>query len=115
MFALVLLLLTHLLLFAPLRFGAKVGFIIAAFGSALLSEAAGWMTRFWHPGFAYLKVACFLIFQGMLAWLIAALSWFLMTAEARRRQKRQERHREPARGKSAREPAQADSSPGGAV
>src|SRR2546426_692003 len=54
-FALVLLLLTHLLIFAPLRYGLKVTFIAAAFGSALLSEAAGWMTRFWHPGFAWLK------------------------------------------------------------
>jgi hypothetical protein len=94
MFALVLLLLTHLLLFAPFRFGAKVAFVIAAFGSALLSEAAGWMTRFWHPGFAYLKVACFVMFQATLAWLIGYLSWFLVTAAARRRLKRQERHRE---------------------
>jgi hypothetical protein len=43
-----------------------VAFNVAAFGSALLSEAAGWMTRFWHPGFATLKVAMFVLFQGML-------------------------------------------------
>src|SRR5438093_4964402 len=94
MFALVLLLLCHLMLFAPLRFSAKVTFILVAFGSALLSEAAGWMTRFWHPGFAYLKVAMFVTFQTSLAVLIVGLSIFLLTAEAARRRKRAQRHRE---------------------
>jgi hypothetical protein len=74
MFALVLLLLTHLLIFAPLRVAAKVAMILLAFGSALLSEGAGWMTRFWHPGFAGLKVAMFVVFQATLAWLIVALA-----------------------------------------
>ena len=97
MFALVLLLLTHLLIFAPLRFGAKVALILTAFGSALLSEAAGWMTRFWHPGFAYLKVAMFVLFQGTLAYLVAALANYLASAESLRRRKRAERHREHAR------------------
>ncbi len=60
MFALVLLLLTHLLIFAPMKRGAKVAFILVAFGSALLFEASGWMTRFWHPGFGALKVGSFL-------------------------------------------------------
>jgi len=80
MFALVLLLLTHLLLFAPMRPAVKVTFIVVAFGSALLSEAAGWMTRFWHPGFAVLKVAAFVIFQGSLAFLIVGLAGFLLSA-----------------------------------
>ena len=84
MFALVLLLLTHLMIFAPMRFGAKVAFIVIAFGSALLSEAAGWMTRFWHPGFAWLKVAMFVTFQLSLGYLIAGLGIFLASAEAMR-------------------------------
>jgi len=92
MFAIVLLLLTHLLIFAPLRFGVKVGFIVIAFGSALLSEAAGWMTRFWHPGFAILKVAMFVVFQGMLAGLIAGLGWFLAHAASTRKRKHAARH-----------------------
>ena len=87
MFALVLLLLTHLLIFSPIRFGAKVAFIIVAFGSALLSEAAGWMTRFWHPGFAWLKVAMFATFQLSLGYLIVGLGWFLATATASRRRR----------------------------
>ncbi|HKQ57892.1 MAG TPA: hypothetical protein VJY35_08475 [Candidatus Eisenbacteria bacterium] len=84
MFALVLLLLTHLLIFSPMKTGAKVAFIVAAFGSALLSEAAGWMTRFWHPGFAWLKVAMFLTLQGMLAYLIVALGLVLARGRAGR-------------------------------
>jgi hypothetical protein len=79
MFALVLLLLTHLLIFAPMRYGAKVVFIAMAFGSALLSEAAGWMTRFWHPAFGWLKVGAFVTFQVMLAYLIVSLGRFLAT------------------------------------
>jgi hypothetical protein len=112
MFALVLLLLTHLLLFAPFRIGIKVAIVIMAFLSALLSEAAGWMTRFWHPGFAYLKVACFLVFQVTLAWLIGALTWFLATAAARRREIHA-RRREGAGGKPHREASRKDPSVGG--
>ena len=92
MFALVLLLLTHLLIFAPMRFGLKVAFIVVSFGSALLSEAAGWMTRFWHPGFAWLKVGMFVLFQGSLAFLIVGLGRFLIFAESLRQRKRAERH-----------------------
>jgi hypothetical protein len=84
MFALVLLLLTHLLLFAPIRSGAKLGFVLTAFCSALLFEAAGWMTRFWHPGFAWLKVIMFVVFQVTLAVLIAGLAWFLAAAPGAR-------------------------------
>jgi hypothetical protein len=93
MFALVLLLLTHLLIFAPLRFWAKVTFIAVAFGSALLSEAAGWMTRFWHPGFAVLKVAMFALFQTSLAVLILGLAAFLVAGERLKRRRHAERHR----------------------
>jgi hypothetical protein len=91
MFALVLLLLTHLLIFAPMRGGMKVAFIVIAFGSALLSEAAGWMTRFWHPGFAWLKVSMFVLFQASLAYLIVGLGWFLITAGAAQKRKHAER------------------------
>jgi hypothetical protein len=91
MFALVLLLLTHLMIFAPMRYALKVTFVIVAFGSALLSEAAGWMTRFWHPGFAWLKVSMFVVFQATLGYLILGLSAFLLAAERFRRGKHAER------------------------
>jgi hypothetical protein len=77
---LVLLLLTHLLIFAPMRTGTRIAFIVIAFGSALLMEAASWMVRFWHPGFAWLKVSMFLVFQAMLAYLILGLGGYLAAA-----------------------------------
>ena len=77
MFALVLLLLTHLLVFAPMHSARKTALIIASFGSALLMEAAGWLTRFVHPGFAWLKVGAFVTFQCLLGGLIVGLALFL--------------------------------------
>ena len=112
MFALVLLLLTHLLLFAPFRIGIKVGIVITAFLSALLSEAAGWMTRFWSPWFAFLKVASIKVFQVTLARLIGALTCFLATAATRRRE-RHERRREAAEVKHHRDASRKDPSVGG--
>ena len=93
MFALVLLLLTHLLIFAPLRFSTRAAFIVIAFVSALLSEAAGWLTRFVDPGFALLKVAMFVTFQLTLLGLIAGLGLFLATAERLKRSRHAARHR----------------------
>lgn len=74
----VLLLLTHLLIFAPGSERNKKRFIAAAFGSAILGEASGWLTRFAHPGFAWLKIAAFLAFQAALALLIIGLAAFLL-------------------------------------
>lgn len=78
MMALVLLMLTHLLIFAPMSNGAKIAFISLTFGSALLLEGAGWLVRFVHPGFALLKIASFLVMQGMIAYLLLALGSYLI-------------------------------------
>lgn len=75
--AVILLLLTHLLLFAPFRGETKALFIYAAFSSSILNEAGGWLVRFVHPGFAFLKVLAFLALQASLAFLIANLGLFL--------------------------------------
>ena len=91
MFALVLLLLTHLVIFAPLRNGARTAIITASFGSALLMEAAGWLTRFVHPGFALLKVASFVVFQLLLAGLLAGLGAYLARGARERRDGRERR------------------------
>jgi hypothetical protein len=104
MFALVLLLLTHLLIFAPIRQGAKVAFVVASFGSALLMEAAGWMTRFWHPGFAWLKVGMFVLFQALLLGLLAGLGAFLIGAERFRRRRHADRARTHAPADTTRRP-----------
>jgi hypothetical protein len=75
--AVVLLLLTHLLIFASYSDKAKVFFVSASFLSALSNEGSGWLVRFVHPGFAWLKLLSFLCLQGMLAFLLLALAFFL--------------------------------------
>jgi hypothetical protein len=69
---------THLVLFLPLSVPAKATLIVAAFASALLDEAGGWLTRFVHPGFAYVKLVGFLTLQaslGALMGLVAHAVW----------------------------------------
>ena len=46
-----------------------------AFGSALMDETAGWLVRFVHPAFSYMKVAGFLALQTSLLGLIVALGY----------------------------------------
>ena len=87
MMALVILLLTHLLIFAPYKNGAKVAFILTAFLSALANEASSWLVRFVSPGFAYLKVGSFLIFQGTLFFLIVSLALFLWSSPSSQKHK----------------------------
>ncbi|HSD71910.1 MAG TPA: hypothetical protein VLE54_03920 [Thermoanaerobaculia bacterium] len=77
MMALVVLLLTHLLIFAPYSKRTRVLLIVGAFLSAALDEGAGWLVRFVHPGFAVVKLAAFASLQGILAFLLVALALFL--------------------------------------
>lgn len=88
MMALVMLLLTHLVVFAPIRKGWKIGVIMTAFFTALGTEAAAWLVRFVHPGFAWLKVVSFVLLQITLIFLLGTLAAFLWSG--RRRQKRLE-------------------------
>ena len=92
MMGIVLLLLTHLVIFVPMARGAKVGFIIGTFASAALEEGAGWLVRFVSPAFAPLKVIGFLGLQAAIAFLITALGLFLVRA-GRRQAKDQARLR----------------------
>jgi hypothetical protein len=80
MMAVVILLLTHLLIFGPFSTRFKVWFISGTFGSALLEEGSGWLVRFVHPGFAILKIISFFVFQAMMAFLLFALASFLLRA-----------------------------------
>ena len=77
MMALVLLLLTHLAIFIPWSFRARVLLIVAAFGSAFGGEAASWLVRFHSPAWAPVKVACFVGLEVSLAILLAGLAGFL--------------------------------------
>ncbi|TDJ11393.1 MAG: hypothetical protein E2O66_09400 [Deltaproteobacteria bacterium] len=78
-----LLVLTHLMLFVPLKNGTKVWLIVLPFLSGFLDEGSGWLVRFVHPGFAYLKIASFLLLQGSLAALIIAALWAVFTGSQR--------------------------------
>ncbi|MEK7858673.1 MAG: hypothetical protein AAB320_05970 [Elusimicrobiota bacterium] len=79
--AVVVLILTHLMIFSPYYSETfKRSFISASFLSALAGEGAGWLVRFVHPGFAWLKILSFLVFQACLAFLIVGLAAFLLAA-----------------------------------
>jgi len=81
MMALVMLVLTHLLIFSAFQQRTKVIFISTAFLSAFLHEAAGWLVRFVHPIFAWLKVTTFVVMQGAFAFLMTALLLFLIRGQ----------------------------------
>jgi hypothetical protein len=70
-----LLVLTHLMLFVPLRNNTKAWLIVIPFLSALLDEGAGWLVRFAGPHFAYAKIAGFLLLQTSLAVLVGVSLW----------------------------------------
>jgi hypothetical protein len=74
-----LLTLTHLLLFVPLSMRTKAFGIAAAFTSGIADELAGWGVRFVHPAFAYVKVTSFLVLEGVLLWLMLAVARALVT------------------------------------
>lgn len=83
---LLLLTLTHLMLFVPLRSDVKAWFVVVPFASALLDEGSGWLVRFVSPAFAYLKIAGFLALETSLAVLIVTCTWgvFAGTSESYR-------------------------------
>jgi hypothetical protein len=65
--------LTHLLLFLPVPFRVKGSLTLLTFLAALLNEGCNWLVRFVHPGFAWLKIFSFLILQIALFGLLMAL------------------------------------------
>lgn len=71
--------LTHLVLFVPISMRTKAIGIATAFSSGILGELSGWGIRFLHPAFAYLKIACFLLLEGAILWLVIAVGRALLT------------------------------------
>jgi len=65
--------LTHLLLFLPVSMRLKGTLVLLTFCSALLDEGSSWLIRYLHPGFAWLKIAAFLCLQGSLLGLLILL------------------------------------------
>lgn len=70
--------LTHLVLFVPISMRTKAIGIATAFTSGMLGELSGWGIRFVHPGFAYLKILCFLLLEGSILWLVIAVGHALL-------------------------------------
>jgi hypothetical protein len=70
-----LLVLTHLVLFVPLKSRWKIWLIALPFSAAAVAEGAGWLVRFVHPGFAYAKIAGFLALESSLAALVILSLW----------------------------------------
>lgn len=66
---------THLVLFVPLSVATKAVLIVAAFATALLDEASGWLVRYVHPAFAWAKLAGFVGLQTTLALLVGLVGW----------------------------------------
>ena len=74
-----LLVLTHLMLFVPLPGRTKAWLITLPFAAALLDEGSGWLVRFLHPAFAWLKIAGFLLLQGSLGALVVLSLWTVLS------------------------------------
>ena len=77
-----LLVLTHLMLFVPVGSGTKLVLIVLPFVAALLDEGAGWLVRFVHPVFAWLKIAGFLLLQGSLLALMVISLWAIFVGSS---------------------------------
>jgi hypothetical protein len=69
-----LLTLTHLLLFVPLNMRVKAFGICGAFISGISGELAGWGVRYVSPLFAYVKIFSFLALQGIILWLMVVVA-----------------------------------------
>ena len=70
-----LLVLTHLVLFTPVRGSIKAWLIAVPFLSGFLSEGAGWLVRYGGAEFAILKVFAFLLLQTSLLVLVLISLW----------------------------------------
>ena len=83
MMAIVILMLTHLVIFAPFSKAGKIAFILVAFLSGLLNEAAGWLVLYMNEGFAWLKVFSFVTLQASLIFLLVSLGLYLWRWDAK--------------------------------
>ena len=78
-----LLVLTHLMLFVPIRNSTKAWLIIIPFFAAILDEGSGWLVRFVSPNFAYAKIAGFLLLETSLGVLVAVSLWSVFAGSQR--------------------------------
>ncbi|MFZ3071708.1 MAG: hypothetical protein WA162_00490 [Thermodesulfobacteriota bacterium] len=80
--AIALLLLNHLVAFLRIPGYVKLSLILVSFISGLLNIGSGWLIRFVSPGFAYLKIGSFIVFQTSFLLLII-LSFFAIGVYAK--------------------------------
>ncbi len=89
--------LTHLALFVPVGTRLKLALIFVPFFSALASEGTSWLVRYGGAGFAWTKIAGFLMLQGSLAALVAIAMWSVFAG------RQGENYRGGAKGEEAEE------------
>ncbi|HYC01004.1 MAG TPA: hypothetical protein VEC57_17855 [Candidatus Limnocylindrales bacterium] len=73
-----LLTLTHLLLFVPISMRIKAWGITTSFVAGIADELSGWGVRFVHPGFAYAKIFFFLLLEGTILLLMIVVARALL-------------------------------------
>jgi hypothetical protein len=78
-FGMLLLVMTHLMLFVPLSGRAKAWLISVPFFAGVLDEGASWLVRYGGEAFAIVKVAGFLLLQASLAVLVIVSVWSVFT------------------------------------
>jgi PilZ domain-containing protein len=83
MMSMVLLMLTHLVIFIPMARLTKVLLISVTFLSAFAEEGGGWLVRFVSPSFAPVKILGMLGLQAAMAILMGLLGAFLLRADRR--------------------------------
>lgn len=77
-YGMLLMTMTHLLLFVQLRESLKAVIISLTFISGLALEGSSWLIRYVSPGFAYLKLTAFYVFLLSLLILIVAVVYALL-------------------------------------
>ncbi len=75
--AILLITLTHLMLFTSLSSGWKLTLIVVPFTSSFLEIISGWLIRYISPIFAYLKLGSFIVMQASLLILLIIIFIYL--------------------------------------
>ncbi|MCA9561172.1 MAG: hypothetical protein H6704_27615 [Myxococcales bacterium] len=69
--------LTHLLLFVPIKPALKGWLVLVSFAAALLDELSNWLVRFASPAFAWLKIGSFVVMEVSLSLLVIVLAVYV--------------------------------------
>ena len=76
MFALLLLVVTHLVIFADFSRKIKLFIISGTYISAILSEGSSWLIRIYSPSFSWVKLISFFTLQGFIILSLAGLVYY---------------------------------------